>query len=90
MHCFGVSTIIANMTANICSVSITGPIGMDTHADTPKRAIVNATNAIERVRDAPIEPCFTLFASMLRSSSRTILRFPRTISKPRSFVNRGV
>ena len=53
MHCFGVSTIIANMTANICSVSITGPIGMDTHADTPKRAIVNATNAIERVRDAP-------------------------------------
>ena len=37
------------MSANICSVSSTGPNGMATHAETPMSAMVSATNAIERV-----------------------------------------
>ena len=55
MHCFGVSAMMANMSANICSVSSTGPNGVATHADTPMIAMVNPTNAMERVRDARAE-----------------------------------
>ena len=40
-----------NATAKICSVNGTGPRGTVTHADTAVMATVNATNAIERVRD---------------------------------------
>ena len=48
---FGCSTSTMNATAKICSVNGTGPKGTVTHADTAVMATVNATNAIERVRD---------------------------------------
>ena len=44
---------------------------MATHADTPMIAMVNPTNAMERVRDARAEPCFTLLASMCRFLSQS-------------------
>ncbi len=49
----GVSTTTANAIANICSVNGTGPKGMVTQADTAMTAMVNPTNAMERVREEP-------------------------------------
>ena len=45
------STMIANVTANICSVNGIGPIGTVIHAETAMIAIESAVNAMERVRD---------------------------------------
>ena len=55
-HSFGASASNANTITNVCSVNGTGPNGTDTHADTLMSAIVNPTNATERVRDAVPAP----------------------------------
>ncbi len=88
MHCFGVSTMMANMSANICSVSSTGPNGMATHADTPidgNRQPDECDRARARRAHRTLLHLACLHAMLPFRSVRTC-----TISKPRSIVNYGV
>ena len=48
----GASTRMANVTANICNVNGTGPMGTVIQADTVMMAMENAVNATERLRES--------------------------------------